>query len=63
MAKIITVLIDPNGGPVSVDLEGYKGTGCHAVQEGFEQALGKSTKVVRKPEYNKPCINTNVARH
>lgn len=62
MAKIITVTIDEEGNP-SVDLDGYQGKGCHAVQEGFERALGKSTKVVRKPEYNKPCVNTNVVRH
>lgn len=51
MAKIITIEIDENGDQ-TVDLVGYKGKGCHAVQEVFERAVGRSVKVTRKPEYN-----------
>ena len=58
MARIITVLIDENGDQ-SVDLSGYQGQGCHAVQKAFEDAIGTSTKAVRKPEYYKQPIKKN----
>lgn len=58
MAKIITIEIDENGDQ-TVDLQGYHGKGCAAVQAVFERAIGKSTKVVRKPEYNQQGINKN----
>lgn len=58
MAKIITVEIEK--GQVSVDLAGYQGKGCHAVQEAFSRALGGKTLVDRKKlEYNKPLKTTN----
>ena len=57
MAKMVTVSIDESG-DASVDLDGYKGKGCHAVQEAFERALGKSSKAVRKPEYNQTTTNS-----
>jgi hypothetical protein len=49
VSKIITVTIDEVG--QSVDLAGYHGKGCEAVQKAFEQAVGPSTKVVTKAEY------------
>jgi hypothetical protein len=53
--KEITVTID--NGSVSVDLEGFAGKGCHAVQEGFNSAFaGKQTHVTRKREFNAPSI-------
>lgn len=58
MAKTITVTIDSEG-DASVDLVGYKGKGCHVVQAAFERALGKSSKVVKKPEYNQTTTNNN----
>jgi len=58
MAKIVTVEIEK--GQVSVDLAGYSGKGCHAVQEAFSQAFGGKTLVERrKSEYNKPLKTTN----
>ncbi|PWT76230.1 MAG: hypothetical protein C5B59_07100 [Bacteroidetes bacterium] len=51
MAKIITIEIDENGDQ-TVDLAGYRGKGCAAVQAVFERAVGKSVKVTRKQEYN-----------
>ena len=58
MAKIITVTIDENGNQ-SVDLAGYQGQGCHAVQQAFENAVGTSTKAVKKPEFYKPVVKKN----
>ena len=53
MSKIITVEIDNETGNLTVDLDGYQGVGCAAVQEAFAATLGKSTHSVNKPEYNK----------
>jgi hypothetical protein len=61
VAKIITVTIDENGDP-KIDLAGYQGKGCHAVQEVFGRALGTTTKAVKKPEYNKPAKNTTCVK-
>jgi len=53
--KEITITIE--NGTVQVDLEGYKGAGCHAIQEGFATAFsGKQTHVTRKREFNAPSI-------
>jgi hypothetical protein len=56
MAKIITAMIETEGaeaGVVSIDLAGYKGKGCHAVQEVFTKGLGGKTLVdTKKPEFN-----------
>jgi hypothetical protein len=60
--KIITVTLDEHG-DATVDLAGYQGKGCQAVQDVFGRALGTTTKAVRKPEYNKPALNTNLVRH
>ncbi len=60
MSKIITVTIDETG--QSVDLAGYKGKGCEAVQKAFEQAVGPSTKVTKKPEYNEPVKKNLLVR-
>ena len=53
MSKIITVEIDNETGNLTVDLDGYQGVGCAAVQEAFAATLGTSTHSVNKPEYNK----------
>jgi hypothetical protein len=60
MGKIITVVIDENGDQ-SVDLEGYQGKGCSAVQKVFE-AVGKSTKATKKPEYFKQAKTNTLQR-
>ena len=52
--KIITVSIDEKGDS-TVDLAGFNGVGCDAVQKAFADAIGKSTSVTHKPEFNKPC--------
>lgn len=56
MAKIITATIETEGehaGEVSIDLAGYKGKGCHAVQDVFTKGLGGKTLVdQKKPEFN-----------
>ncbi len=51
--KIVTATIDPETGEVELDLAGYKGKGCHAIQEVFTRALGGKTLVdQKKPEFN-----------
>lgn len=54
MAKIITGTFDPsNPEDVEVDLAGYKGKGCHAVQDVITAALGGKVKAEqKKPEFN-----------
>ncbi len=53
--KEIVITID--NGTVEVDLEGFKGAGCHAIQEGFNKAFaGKQTHVTRKREFNAPSL-------
>jgi hypothetical protein len=51
--RIITVEIDNTTGNLTVDLEGYQGHGCAAVQEAFGRTLGKTTHSENKPEFNK----------
>lgn len=53
MAKIVTMIIDEEGNP-SIDLAGYAGKGCQAVQDVFGRALGTTIKAEKKSEYNKP---------
>lgn len=62
MAKIVTMTIDENGDP-TIDLEGYQGKGCHAIQEVFGRALGTTVKAVKKPEYNKVVKNEKRLTH
>jgi hypothetical protein len=53
--QIITIEIDDKGDS-TVDLAGFNGKGCAAIQEGFARAVGKSDHVTHKPEFNKPCL-------
>jgi len=54
MAKIATVTYGPHG-EVEVDLNGFQGKGCHAIQEALTKDLGGTVKKdTLKPEYNKP---------
>jgi hypothetical protein len=57
--KEITVTIDLESAGVEVDLDGYQGKGCSAIQEGFARAIGKSVSVTNKPEFNRPCKTEN----
>lgn len=56
MAKIITIQIDEEGNQ-TVDLVGYHGKGCAAVARVFADAIGSSTEVKKKPEYNAVVTN------
>ena len=56
MAKIITLTFDDEGNP-SIDLAGYQGKGCEAVQSVFGRVLGTTKKAVVKPEFNKPTLD------
>lgn len=60
MAKIITASIDDITGDVEVELDGYKGKGCSAIQDVFGRALGTTTKRVKKSEYNAPTTEKNL---
>lgn len=58
MAKVMVMTIDPETAEVEVDLQGYQGKGCHAVQEAMQKAFGgESKKLTRKPEFNKEATN------
>lgn len=54
MAKQINFEIDEQG-DVTVEMSGFHGKGCRALQEAFNNAHGKVTQV-KKPEYNRPCV-------
>ena len=54
--KIITLTFDDEGNP-SIDLAGYSGKGCEAVQSVFGRVLGTTKKTVTKPEYSRPCLD------
>jgi hypothetical protein len=56
--KIITIEIDEKGDS-EIDLAGFNGKGCAAIQEGFARAVGTATEVGHKPEFNKPCKTEN----
>ena len=61
MAKIITLTFDDEGNP-SIDLAGYSGNGCQAVQDVFGRVLGTTKKVVTKAEFIKPVMDRQKAR-
>lgn len=64
MAKILVATIDPTTGEVEIDLNGYKGKGCGAVQEAVSKALGGDvTATKQKPEYHElPTKTTCITR-
>jgi hypothetical protein len=58
MAKIAVVTYGPHG-EVEVDLNGFQGQGCHAIQEALSKDLGGDVqKEVKKAEFNKPLTKT-----
>jgi hypothetical protein len=57
MAKIAVVTYGPHG-EVEVDLNGFQGKGCHAIQEALTKDLGGEVKKnVQKAEFNKPLTS------
>jgi len=50
MNRRIHVRVSPNG-EIVVEAEGFQGKGCEAATKAIEEALGKTTARVRKPEY------------
>lgn len=61
MAKIVTMIIDEEGNP-TIDLAGYQGKGCGAVQEVFGRALGTTVEAVKKPEYHRAPVNKHTVK-
>ena len=51
MAKEITIVIDEQGNS-TVDLAGYTGTACEAIQKAFS-AVGVTKKATKKADYYK----------
>lgn len=49
-ARRILVKVSPIG-DITVEAEGFQGTGCEAATKAIEEALGKPRERVRKPEY------------
>ena len=50
MSRRIHVRISPEGG-ISVEADGFKGNGCEAATKAIEEALGKTSKRTRKPDF------------
>jgi len=50
MNRRIHVRVSPSG-EITVEAEGFQGKGCEAATKAIEEALGKTTARVRKPEY------------
>ncbi len=62
--EIAIVTIDPETGDVELDLKGFHGKGCGAVQEAVSKALGGDvTATKQKPEYHElPTKTTCITR-
>ncbi len=50
MNRRILVKVSPIG-DISVEAEGFQGNGCEAATKAIEEALGKTTTRVRKPDF------------
>ncbi len=50
MSRRIIVKVSPIG-DISVEAEGFQGNGCEAATKAIEEALGKTTTRVRKPDF------------
>lgn len=57
--QTIEVVIDAEGS-VTVETKGIKGSGCQAFSRAVEQAIGKTTGEVKKPEF---FISSNSNSH
>ena len=50
MNRRIHVRVSPSG-EIVVEADGFQGKGCEAATKAIEEALGKTTARIRKPEY------------
>lgn len=50
MSRRIHVKIS-NRGDITVEADGFQGKGCEAATKAIEEALGKNTGRVRKPDF------------
>ena len=50
MSRRIIVHVSPIG-EIIVETEGFQGKGCEAATKAIEEALGKNTGRVRKPDF------------
>ena len=50
MSRRILVRISGSG-EIAVEAEGFQGKGCEAATKAIEEALGKNTGRVRKPDF------------
>lgn len=50
MTRRILVRISP-AGAITVEADGFHGTGCEAATKAIEEALGKPKERIRKPEF------------
>ena len=55
MSRRILVRVSP-AGAITVEAEGFQGNGCEAATKAIEDALGKATTRVRKPEYRRQFL-------
>lgn len=53
--KTIEIILTPTG-DLSIDAVGFKGADCEQASRFIEEALGKSTRSVKKPEYHQQAI-------
>ena len=53
------VIITIGEGECTVETEGFQGKGCAAIHEGFAKAVGTSTHMEKKREFNAPIIAAN----
>lgn len=53
--QLVEVTIDENGDS-EVDMNGFNGKGCGAIQEALSNATGKAVQVTHKTEFHKPCL-------
>lgn len=64
MTKHKEIIIDITSEEISVDLEGFQGKGCEAVQKAFSD-MGTVKEHRKKPEYfqnNKPAARVTAKR-
>lgn len=50
MSRRILVKVSP-AGEITVEADGFQGNGCEAATKAIEEALGKTTTRVRKPDF------------
>lgn len=58
----IEIIISPTG-ELTVEAKDVQGTGCSALTRAIEQALGRTTADMKKPEYHQQQANPAGATH